>query len=205
MEHPDWSAFMAAILADPDDDTVRLVAADFLEENGDPDRATFIRIQCELARLEAHGAAVSPEADELRKKERAFLGARSVFRLLWAADACPELVPIKPPPRGASPLAMPQVEGAEKLTWRRGFVERVHCPVAEWLRHGAAVRARQPVRVVSFSTSAHHIARDLWYTNFAALRGLRELWMSAVLPEEGEFVSWLNQQLPGTKVVGVPF
>ncbi len=48
-EHPDWPAFMAAIVADPDDDTVRLVAADYLEEHGDPDRAAFIRIQVELA------------------------------------------------------------------------------------------------------------------------------------------------------------
>ena len=37
MDHPDWPAFIAAIVANPDDDTARLVAADFLEENGDAD------------------------------------------------------------------------------------------------------------------------------------------------------------------------
>ena len=60
MDHPDWPAFIAAIIADPDDDTVRLVAADFLEEHGDPDRAAFIRIQVELARLEADGRGQEP-------------------------------------------------------------------------------------------------------------------------------------------------
>src|SRR5207247_2362789 len=30
----------------PEDNTPRLVLADWLEENGDPDRAEFIRLQC---------------------------------------------------------------------------------------------------------------------------------------------------------------
>jgi uncharacterized protein (TIGR02996 family) len=44
-------AFIRAILEDPDDDTHRLVCADWLEENGDPVRAEFIRAQVELARV----------------------------------------------------------------------------------------------------------------------------------------------------------
>lgn len=47
----DRSAFITAICADPDDDTARLVYADYLEENGEPARAEFIRVQCELAKL----------------------------------------------------------------------------------------------------------------------------------------------------------
>jgi uncharacterized protein (TIGR02996 family) len=45
------SAFLADIVANPDDDTPRLVYADWLEDNGDPQRARFIRVQCRLARL----------------------------------------------------------------------------------------------------------------------------------------------------------
>jgi uncharacterized protein (TIGR02996 family) len=41
-DHPDWAGFVAAIRADPADDTVRLIAADWLEEY-DPERAEFIR------------------------------------------------------------------------------------------------------------------------------------------------------------------
>jgi uncharacterized protein (TIGR02996 family) len=41
--------FLQAILVDPDDDAVRLIYADCLEERGDP-RGEFIRVQCELAR-----------------------------------------------------------------------------------------------------------------------------------------------------------
>ena len=42
-------ALWSAIRANPDDDTPRLVYADWLQENGDEDRAEFIRVQCALA------------------------------------------------------------------------------------------------------------------------------------------------------------
>ena len=44
-------AFLRAIFDDPEDDTPRIIYADFLEENGQEDRAAFIRAQCEFPRL----------------------------------------------------------------------------------------------------------------------------------------------------------
>src|SRR5438105_1256378 len=55
------AAFLNAIRAAPEDDTARLVYADFLDEQGSPAhaaRAEFIRVQIELARL--------PETDPFR-------------------------------------------------------------------------------------------------------------------------------------------
>ncbi|HVL11029.1 MAG TPA: TIGR02996 domain-containing protein [Gemmata sp.] len=46
----DHDALLAAICAEPDDDTPRLVFADWLEENDQVDRAAFVRAQVELAR-----------------------------------------------------------------------------------------------------------------------------------------------------------
>jgi uncharacterized protein (TIGR02996 family) len=46
----DASALLAAVRADPADDAPRLVYADWLDEHGQPERAEFIRVQCELAR-----------------------------------------------------------------------------------------------------------------------------------------------------------
>lgn len=43
--------FLHAVLAHPDEDAPRLIYADWLEEQGDTDRAEFIRIQCELEQL----------------------------------------------------------------------------------------------------------------------------------------------------------
>lgn len=47
----DEAALLAAIIAHPDEDTHRLVYADWLQENGREDRAEFIRVQVELASL----------------------------------------------------------------------------------------------------------------------------------------------------------
>src|SRR5262245_17404511 len=44
-------ALYRAVLASPDDDAPRLAYADWFEQNGDPDRARFIRAECRLARL----------------------------------------------------------------------------------------------------------------------------------------------------------
>ena len=62
-------AFMRAIRAAPDDDAPRLVYADWLEENGDPMRAEFIRVQCTRARLPAD----DPAAEELNARSYALL------------------------------------------------------------------------------------------------------------------------------------
>lgn len=49
MTDPD--ALYRAILADPDDDTLRLIYADAVDEAGDPRRAAFVRTQVQLARV----------------------------------------------------------------------------------------------------------------------------------------------------------
>ena len=62
-------AFLRTARLDPDDDTPRLILADYLEENGEADRAEFIRVQCQLA-------AWVPEARErmaLQRRERELL------------------------------------------------------------------------------------------------------------------------------------
>ncbi len=48
---PTGDALYAAILAHPDEDTPRLAYADHIEEFGDPHRAEFIRLQCQLAAM----------------------------------------------------------------------------------------------------------------------------------------------------------
>src|SRR5262245_11210901 len=62
------TAFLRSILASPDDDAPRLVYADWLDENGDPNRAEFIRLQIRLARSPAGDpdfAELKARADDL--------------------------------------------------------------------------------------------------------------------------------------------
>lgn len=51
-DHPELLAFLRAIADSPDDDTPRLVAADWLEEHDESERAEFIRCQIDLATKE---------------------------------------------------------------------------------------------------------------------------------------------------------
>src|SRR5262249_50649041 len=56
------------IRASPEDDGVRLIYADWLQENGQPERAEFIRAQVELARLgedDPRREALADRQDEL--------------------------------------------------------------------------------------------------------------------------------------------
>ena len=65
--------FLAAILEAPDDDAPRLVYADWLDEHGQPERAEFIRVQCELARRD-DPALRRREAELLAAHHDAFAG-----------------------------------------------------------------------------------------------------------------------------------
>lgn len=66
----DEAAFIAQIHADPYDDTVRLIYADWLEEQGDQ-RAEYLRLECELNGLQPGDALfqeLRPRFDELRSQ-----------------------------------------------------------------------------------------------------------------------------------------
>jgi uncharacterized protein (TIGR02996 family) len=65
----DFESLLRAAFAAPEDDTARLVLADYLEENDQPDRAALIRVQCELARL----AKTDAGWKDLAAREKALL------------------------------------------------------------------------------------------------------------------------------------
>jgi len=83
----DEAALRAAVLAHPDDDTPRLVYADWCDDAGDADRAAFIRAQVEAARAEPW----SPAARESEARAAALL-RQLVFE--WSpANECPVRTP----------------------------------------------------------------------------------------------------------------
>src|SRR5262245_15977158 len=81
MSAADRAAFLRAICANPDDDLPRLVFADWLDEHGEPERAEFIRVQIEFARLSAAGPKgdeLKARLDELKAREKHLLAAPGV-------------------------------------------------------------------------------------------------------------------------------
>ncbi len=65
MTDPDADALLRAIVRHPDDDTPRLVYADWLQENGRAEEGEFLRVQCYLAAAEPD----DPEYPELLERE----------------------------------------------------------------------------------------------------------------------------------------
>jgi uncharacterized protein (TIGR02996 family) len=120
------AAFLGAILADPDDDSPRLIYADWLDERGDADRAEFIRVQCAL-----HGAP----ADDRRRP-----AWRDREAALLTAHAADWLGPL----RGQFYL----------WAFRRGFLDEVTLNAPAFLDGAAALFRAAPVRLARLLKAA---------------------------------------------------
>src|SRR3954468_4751510 len=62
----DEQGFLAQLYANPDDDTTRLVYADWLDERGDR-RGAYLRQEVRLAALDGWSDAYRPQERELRR------------------------------------------------------------------------------------------------------------------------------------------
>jgi uncharacterized protein (TIGR02996 family) len=123
--------FLADIVANIDDDTPRLVYADWLTENGQDDRAEFIRVQVERARLPAWDAAQV----RLRLREQELL---KLHEEEWLAE-------------------LPDIKGAKWEGFRRGIVAEVKFASFEAMRESAhACRAVAPVEAVTVRWPRRH-------------------------------------------------
>jgi uncharacterized protein (TIGR02996 family) len=186
---PEWEAFLAAVAAAPDDDLPRLVAADWLEESGDADRAEFIRLQCELA------LPGDPDrAERLRTREREFLNSPAAA-WLWAVEACPNIVTTTFDPM-APPLRSFAIHNANRVKFRRGFPAEVSCSAREWLDHGAGVVPRQPVVSVTL-TQCDDLPIENWWPMLGTLGRLRSVFLDS---RWGRLPNWLGERLPHVDV-----
>jgi uncharacterized protein (TIGR02996 family) len=102
-------ALWAAIRAQPDDDTPRLVYADWLQENGDEARAEFIRLQCQIERLPDDHKSRRKVLPGLKHRERVLETAN---RLRWSETLSRALT--RQGPTVAQPWG--------GFSFRRGFV-----------------------------------------------------------------------------------
>jgi uncharacterized protein (TIGR02996 family) len=121
------TALVQAICAAPDDDALRLVYADWLEEHGDEARAAFVRVQVRLA--------ATPEYDRAHQED--LFRERSLF----VGGLGSEL-------RAALP-GLPEGIGwaGHPFTFRRGLAWGVTAAdVPTFLRHAEALFALAPVQ-----------------------------------------------------------
>ena len=110
----------------PDDDTPRLVFADWLDENGDEARGEFIRVQCELPSCE-HGSRrlhlSRREQDLLNECQDVWIEYLRPFMYEWSD---------KP------------------WAFRRGFVERLELQSETFVEHGEELLTLTPIRDAVF-------------------------------------------------------
>ena len=153
--------FLDDIVAHIDEDTPRLVYADWLQENGQDERAEFIRVQVERARLPAWDAAQV----RLRLREAELLKRHGEA---WLAE-------------------LPVVEGARWEGFRRGIVAEVSFASFEAMRASAhACRAVAPVEAVT----VHWPRRREANRATEPIAELRELSLTG-RPTSVEEVGWL--------------
>jgi uncharacterized protein (TIGR02996 family) len=112
--------FLDDICQNPSDDAPRLIYADWLDDHNDPARAEFIRVQCELARLDPNDLS----RPALIEREAALLAAHEPT---WRA-------------------ALPDIPGVCWGHFARGFVaEMIPRTVADLERNATVIFATQPV------------------------------------------------------------
>jgi uncharacterized protein (TIGR02996 family) len=135
----DRATLLAAVLGFPDDDTRRVVYADWLEEHGEPERAELIRVQCEKARTDSWGPP-GRRYVELLIRGRQLLGI-SGEPGEWSQQPRPEWAV----PAAARSAWPPDVGG---WTFDRGFVSKLRPPLSVWRQHAGALLAELPVERV---------------------------------------------------------
>lgn len=194
----DGADLLAAILANPEDDNVRLVYADFLQEHGDAARAEFIRVQCAIARMPGEDQCPKCYADHFGRAHangpcRCAPNLKALRRReyeLWQGDL----------PTGSWNLPGPDKVG--KWGWyatprrntqtclplailERGFVCEVRLSAAAWLTHADAILAAHPVRRVKLTTTPDLVS---FLARGGQKRGFvgpidREWWLRALADE----------------------
>jgi uncharacterized protein (TIGR02996 family) len=143
---------LQAIIADPDDDGVRLVYADWLEEHGDQKRAEFIRTQIRLAQVPEHNPFYQ-EALELRRQ------------FIYGKDFDPTL------PK------LPEGIGWDVAAWRRGFPAAVRAEsILAFLRHAERLFQLAHVehleldgRAAGFAKQLAQLADSPWLSRLRSL------------------------------------
>jgi uncharacterized protein (TIGR02996 family) len=116
----DHTVFRQAIVEAPEEEAHRLVYADWLDDEGDSDRAEFIRAQVMHARLPWW----DPKARALTARENVLL---ENHRAAWAGRIAGMVL---------------------KYTFCRGFIEDVALSPVQFLQHGEDLLALEPIRRV---------------------------------------------------------
>jgi uncharacterized protein (TIGR02996 family) len=218
---PEVLAFLSDIKAHPEDDTPRLVLADWLEEHGneaDRGRSEFLRLQCRLARLPPD----DPGQQGLREREAELL---ETHRAAWM-DSLHTRLREYTFVRGLCRATVSsqlltrsnwsRVGGSEALAWCDGLtVHRCSASTFEWLLHSgilarinflklrtAHLTPTEMIRLANCRDTANLADLDLG-DNMLGPEGLRNLLDSPHLGRLRALNLWANYLgVEGMRILG---
>ncbi len=152
----DGKSFLEGLRGDPDDDALRLVYSDWLEENGDVARAEFVRAQCALATRRTDDGSIG----DLQRRIDALLETHGKA---WFGNVH---VSSEREADGLPP-------GINIL--RRGFLERVALTPSIF-SHQRALLNREPVTEMTvFMPHARSVSRHIAHLSDGFWGGIRRL------------------------------
>ncbi len=135
---PDEDALLNGIAADPAADLPRLVYADWLEEHGQDMRAEFIRVQCEIAKLEVGPRDAIDRNVHLWRRQQELLDGHM--------DAIFEGVGFVP--------RHGQIPGPR---FYRGFVSEIDMTLSDFIKHKEEIIELRPAPTeLAVTTSGHY-------------------------------------------------
>lgn len=136
-------AFLADILETPDDDTPRMIYADWLDERGEADRAAFIRVQCELARDFPEPSPYGTYPFPLWSEDRSTRWKDLIHRQSELLTDVNSREWGYTPPMGVFDC---------RQVFRRGFVTSMILSSLTWVTHADCIRRQCPVMNVGLTT-----------------------------------------------------
>lgn len=177
-------AFIRDIAAHPEDMARRLIFADWLEDNGEPERAEFIQIQIELAKhplclgIYPNVHLVHPRCEGCEVVNRLYPRMEDLWYLPAKGSGFTE--------EQCKGMAL-SIGGAMvdcqnlQLLFRNGFVEEIHAPLATLEGHLPSLVLEHPLRVARATDKEPTEERGafVWYRGSSHLAGER-----TTIPEE---------------------
>jgi uncharacterized protein (TIGR02996 family) len=184
MIESDSQAILAAILAAPQDDAPRLAYADWLDENGQEDRAEFIRLQIKIKDVPEEPPTCHPYLTNgmpSRYHDMTCDFCLWMDKYQWSRPLRKQIdlllrKDVSHPNGGLRSqweawLGLDRVQAPKGESWfRRGFVAEVRCTLADWMAHGPAIVATHPVervvltdRIPMYDVSFNYQDGIFWY------------------------------------------
>lgn len=160
------AALLQAVIANPADDDLRLILADWLEDHGQQERSEFIRVQCRLAEpgFASGACACFPQPFRGKGYECEFhvlqRREREIFGDTWQGEgmACTngyawsweigDLLGSEALTSVSQSCAIGNFSESTLWQFRRGFIAHVSLTLADLLAHGGRIAATCPVERV---------------------------------------------------------